>query len=77
MAYVIAKKYDEKGSIAFQMNYGKEMANLVVELSKATFVKGGKGTEIFSVSNLEAWLEYSPYRVIETKEEFIEEVFKL
>ncbi len=71
MCYLIAKRFVQKGCIALETSRGKELSNMVIDLSKRT---SGKGVRILSVSSMEAYGEYKPYSIVKTKEEFVTKV---
>ena len=67
MVYLIVRNDKEIGSIAFKTVLGEALAQFseITEKSKI---------EIITISRPEAYGEYSPYRIMGTKEEFIKEV---
>lgn len=74
MCYLIAKKYDEEGCIAVKSERGKPLAALVTYLGKKTL---DKGIQILTVSDMDTFGEYKPYRIIESESEFIETVLSM
>ena len=71
MVYLVVRDDKEIGSIAFKTVLGKALAQLKHQISEIT--KNDK-IEIITVSRPEAYGEYSPYKIMGTKEEFIAEV---
>ena len=69
--YLVAKKVDERGCIAVQAEYGRELASLVDYLGRKTLKAG---IEILTVSSKEVYGEYAPYKELSSEKEFICEV---
>lgn len=73
MVYLIVRNNREIGSIAFKTVLGEALAQLKHQVSEIT---EKSKIEIITISRPEAYGEYSPYRIMGTKEEFIKEVKK-
>lgn len=71
MVYLIVRNNREIGSIAFKTVLGEALAQLKHQVSEIT---EKSKIEIITISRPEAYGEYSPYRIMGTKEEFIKEV---
>ena len=71
MVYLIVRNDKEIGSIAFKTVLGEALAQLKHQVSEIT---EKSKIEINTISRPEAYGEYSPYRIMDTKEEFIKEV---
>lgn len=71
MVYLIVRNNREIGSIAFKTVLGEALAQLKHQVSEIT---EKSKIEIIIISRPEAYGEYSPYRIMGTKEEFIKEV---
>lgn len=71
MVYLIVRNNREIGSIAFKTVLGEALAQLKHQVSEIT---EKSKIEIITISRPEAYDEYSPYRIMGTKEEFIKEV---
>lgn len=74
MSYLIAKKYNEAGCLAIQVEPDRALAGLVTYLGLRTL---DKGIEILTVSDMDTWYEYAPYNVVESEKEFIVRVLNL
>ena len=71
MCYLVAKKFDEIGCVALKARHGKEL----VKFTKSLDLKiGEKGIQLVTISKPEAYGEYAPYKLVETKEDFIKYV---
>ena len=68
MSYLIAKKYNEAGCLAVEVEPDSALAGLVTYLGLRTL---DKGIEILTVSDMDIWYEYKPYNVVESEKEFI------
>lgn len=69
MCYLLAKKYDVPGCIALETVRGKHLAEIVSSLGKELL---GKDIQILSVSSMDAYGEYKPYRLMGSEKEFME-----
>lgn len=67
MCYVIAKKFNQAGSIALEMQIGKTLSELSRKLTLQTLYKG---IQIVTVSNLDAYKEYAPYKIMNNQAKF-------
>lgn len=74
MCYLIAKKFEETGCIAVEMESGKELASLVTYLGRKTL---DKNIQILTVSSMEAYGEYKPYHLVDSEEQFIKKVLAM
>lgn len=68
MCYIIAKKFEGHGCLAFKTEYGRETAQLVDYLGQK---KRDDGIQILTISSKEAYGEYEPYTEAESKEDFV------
>lgn len=71
MCYLIAKKFDERGCLAIEVERGKTLSALVSYLGRKTL---DRGVQILTVSDMEAYGEYSPYNLIQDESDFIARV---
>lgn len=74
MCYLVAKKFNEKGSLVIQAERGKALASLVSYLSLRTL---DKGIQILTISDKEMFGEYAPYTDMESESEFINKVLSM
>ncbi len=74
MCFLIAKKYEEPGCLALRSEGGKALALLVSYLGLKTL---DKGVQILTVSDIEIYGEYKPYRFVDTEKDFISEVLDM
>lgn len=74
MCYLIAKKFTETGCIAVKTEGGKALANLVSYLGLKTL---DKGIQILTVSDIETYGEYKPYKFVSSEKEFISKVLDM
>lgn len=73
MSYLVAKRFKEIGCIALEVKRGKELADFVHRMNHEL----DSNIEIVTISRPEAYGEYSPYRFVDTYEEFEAETRKL
>lgn len=71
MTYLIAKRFDQPGCLAVNVEPGKELAGLVAELSKKYLAKG---IQILILSNPDTFGEYKPYQFVDSIEKFTEQI---
>ena len=71
MCYLVAKKFNQVGSIALKVQHGKALSELSRRLTLKTL---DKDIQIITISNLEAYKEYAPYKLMHTEAEFEKEV---
>lgn len=71
MCYLIAKKFNERGCIALETERGKALAALVEYLSIKTLEHN---IQILTVSDMDTFSEYKPYKLIDSESEFISKV---
>ncbi len=74
MCYLLAKKYDKPGCIAIEADRGPALAALVTDLSKQTLKNN---VQIVTVSSMDAYSEYKPYKLLSSKNDFIEQTLTL
>ena len=74
MCYLIAKKYNEPGCIAYETEGGKILAALVSYLGLKTL---DKNIEILTVSDMDTFGKYKPYHMVQTELEFITKVLNM
>lgn len=67
MCYLIAKKFKQVGSIALKVQHGKALSELSRRLTLETL---DRDIQIITVSNLEAYREYAPYKIMKNQSEF-------
>lgn len=71
MCYVIAKKRDKHGCIALKTKHGEHLSQMIRSLNN--LVKE-QGIQLVTISRPSAYGEYSPYKFVESEEEFKEQV---
>lgn len=74
MCYLIAKKFDSVGCLAVQAERGKELSSLVSNLGLKVL---DKGIQILTLSDMETYGEYKPYKMVESEKDFIDKVLKM
>ncbi|MGL4451782.1 MAG: DUF6718 family protein [Sarcina sp.] len=74
MVYLIAKKFNESGSIALKTQIGDRMASLSKYLTIATLEKD---IQIVTLNDPTAYNEYAPYEFVDSELEFITKVLKI
>ena len=74
MCYLIAKKFNEEGSIVLQLEQGERLASLSRYLTLTTLEKG---IQIVTLNNLDSYKEYTPYEIIKDEAEFISRILKM
>lgn len=74
MCYLIVKDFNKRGSIALQLNDGKEVSGLS-EFLTARLKNTSK--QVVTISDLETWGEYAPFNVIDNPSEFIDRAEKM
>ena len=67
MCYLVAKKFNQVGSIALEIQHGKTLSELSKKLTLETL---DNDIQIITISNLEAYKEYAPYKIIKDSSEF-------
>lgn len=70
MCYLIAKKFNESGSIALKAVRGKELAYFVDEFQE----KIGYDIQLVTITRPSAYGEYEPYHFVDSYEEFEKKV---
>ena len=66
MCYLIAKKFNQSGSIALKRTRGKELAYFADELQE----KLGYDIQLVTITRPSAYGEYEPYHFVNSYEEF-------
>ena len=66
MCYLIAKKFNESGSIALKTTRGEELAYFVDEFQE----KVGYDIQLVTITRPSAYGEYEPYHFVDSYEEF-------
>lgn len=74
MCFLIAKKFNKKGSLAFQIEHGKKLASLSSYLTLASLEHD---VQIITLNNLDAYKKYAPYTVITDEDDFIDKVINI
>lgn len=74
MCYLIARHYDGIGCIAFRIAHGPPLVALKKKLIK---IIGFDTIELITISRPMAYLEYGPYNVVTTEDEFVLAVIQL
>lgn len=74
MCYLIAKKFKKQGSIALKIEHGKILSDLSKRLTLQTL---NRNIQIITVSNLDSYKEYGPYKIIEDQLEFEKAVLSI
>ena len=74
MCYLIAKKFNQEGSLVLEAEQGQRLASLSKYLTLTTLEQG---VQIVTLNNLESYKEYSPYKIIGDEVEFISKVTKM
>ncbi|KGM94798.1 hypothetical protein Z968_10880 [Clostridium novyi A str. 4552] len=74
MCYLVAKKFDKKGSLVLEAEQGQRLASLSKYLTLTTLERG---VQIVTLNNLDIYREYAPYIVINDEVEFISKVIKM
>lgn len=73
MCYLVAKKADGIGSIALQTSHGQHLVDFKKKIIKEI---GVENIQLVTISKPSAYGEYEPYRLVDTEQEF-EENLKL
>ena len=71
MCYLVAKKFNQVGSIALKVQHGKALSKLSRRLTLETL---DRDIQIITISSLEAYKEYAPYKLMHTEANFEKEV---
>lgn len=80
MAYIVAKDYNKRGSYALRVPKSeyKNMMGILKDIKSATTKeKRRENVMIFPVTSMEAYMEYAPYKVVDTREDIKEYVASL
>lgn len=67
LCFLVAKKYNESGCIAMQMQHGKHLSEFKADLLKTV---GYDRIQLITISRPSAYGEYEPYRFVDTEAEF-------
>ena len=67
MCYLVAKDRDAHGCFALKTTHGKHLVELKRDLNKAV---RSKGIQLETISRPTAYVEYAPYRFVDTEQEF-------
>ncbi|NMB43057.1 MAG: hypothetical protein GX995_02870 [Clostridiales bacterium] len=70
MCYLIAKRFNESGSIALKTTRGKKLAYFADELQE----KVGYDIQLVTITRPSAYGEYEPYYFVNSYEEFEKKV---
>ncbi len=71
--YILAKKFDEEGCIAYKCKNMNEARNVPNTLEAIR----GEGVQIVVLDNPEIYSEYAPYRYIDSLREFMNQAGNL
>jgi len=74
MCYLLAKRFDKNGSIAWKTKHGKALADFAEDIQTQM---GQNGVQLVTISRPSAYGEYEPYEIIGTREEFHKRVLEL
>lgn len=74
MCYLIAKKFNEEGSLVLEAEQGQRLASLSKYLTLTTLERG---IQIVILNDLESYREYSPYTLINNEGDFIKKVVNM
>ena len=74
MCYLIAKKFNDVGCLALQTNHGQHLADFKKKLISEI---GTDKIQLVTISRPSAFGEYEPYSLVDTEQEFEQEVRKL
>lgn len=74
MCYLVAKKFNEEGSLVLEAEQGQRLASLSKYLTLTTLENG---VQIVTLNDLESYKEYAPYVVVNNEVEFISKVVNM
>ena len=74
MCYLIAKHIDAVGCVALITTHGEHLSKFKRNLEKQV---GYEKIQLVTISRPSAYGEYEPYRFVDTKEEFEEQVVNM
>lgn len=74
MCYLIAKKVDSAGCIAWHTSHGKHLAEFKKELIDKI---GYEKIQFVTISRPSAYVEYEPYQFVNSRDEFSAMVEKM
>lgn len=74
MCYLIAKKFNDIGCLAVQVEQGEKLADLKEKLIQSV---GYDSIQLVTISRPSAYGEYEPYHFMNTEQEFKEAVMRM
>ena len=74
MCYLVAKHIDQVGCVALRTSHGKHLTDLKQRIEMQV---GYEKIELVTISRPAAYVEYEPYRFVETETDFEEAVYKM
>ena len=74
MCYIIAKKFNQEGSLVLEAEQGQRLASLSKYLTLTTIEND---VQIVTLNNLDSYKEYAPYTMVVNEVEFISKVIKM
>ena len=74
MCYIVAKKFNQEGSLVLEAEHGQRLASLSKYLTLTTIKND---VQIVTLNNLDSYREYAPYTMIVNEVEFISKVVKM
>lgn len=74
MCYLVAKHIDKVGCVALRTSHGESLIALKRRIEMQV---GYKEIELVTISRPAAYVEYEPYRFVETETDFEEAVYKM
>lgn len=74
MCYLIAKKFNDIGCLAVQVEQGEKLADLKEKLIQLV---GYDSIQLVTISRPSAYGEYEPYHFMNTEQEFKEAVMRM
>ncbi len=74
MCYLIAKKFNEEGSLVLEAEQGQRLASLSKYLTLTTIERD---VQIVTLNDLESYKEYAKYTLINNEVDFISKVVNM
>lgn len=74
MCYLIAKRFDNTGCLALQMQHGSHLVDFKEQLMQKI---GYEKIQLVTISRPSAYGEYEPYHFVDTEQEFEQAVERL
>lgn len=71
MCYLIAKSQFKPGCVVLEIQHEIEITSIIIELGTLAFEKG---IQIIIANTQGAYKKYSPYKKVESLEEFIDKI---